>query len=80
MNSALKASQKLWKTIVDLVKCNDMRDVFELTLNASASIQSIECSSSSLGRKHNSFLGRWFGTDHKKGTEDDIILMPPIQK
>ena len=26
------------------------------------------------GRKHNSFLGRWFGKDHKKGTEDDIVV------
>ncbi len=47
MDSALEASQKLWKSIVDLVKCNDVRDVFELTLNASASIQSIERSSPS---------------------------------
>ncbi len=73
LNSALKASQKLRKSIVDLVKCNDVRDVFELTLNASASIQSIERSSPSHGRKHNSFLGWWFGTDPKKGTEDDIL-------
>ena len=51
-----------------------MRDVFELTLSASASIQSNECSSPSHGRKHNSFLGRWFGTDPKKGTEDDVLV------
>jgi hypothetical protein len=38
LDSALEASQKLWETIVDLVKCDDMRDVFELTLSASASI------------------------------------------
>jgi hypothetical protein len=53
-------STKLWKTMVDLVKCDDMRDLFALTLSASASIQSIECSSLSHGRKHNSFLGWWF--------------------
>jgi hypothetical protein len=50
-----------------------MRDVFELTLSASASIQSIERSSPSHEQKHNSFLGRWFGTDLKKGTEDDFL-------
>jgi hypothetical protein len=74
LDSAMEASQKLWKTIVDLVKCDDMRDVFALALSASASIQSIERSSLSHGRKHNSFLGRWFGTDNKKGTEDDIVV------
>jgi hypothetical protein len=31
LDSALEAGQKLWKTIVDLVKCNGIRDVFELT-------------------------------------------------
>ena len=67
-------SQKLWKTIVDLVECDDMRDVFAFALCASASIQSIERSSLSHERKHNSFLGRWFGTDHKKGKEDDIVV------
>jgi hypothetical protein len=72
--SALEASTKLWETMVDLVKCDDMRDLFALTLSASASIQSIERSSLSHGRKHNSFLGRWFGTDHKKGTEDEIVV------
>ena len=74
MNSVLEASTKLWKTMVDLVKCDDMRDLFALTLSASASIQSIERSSLSHGRKHNSFLGRWFGTDHTKGTEDEIVV------
>jgi hypothetical protein len=73
LHSALEASQKLWKTIVDLVKFDDMKDVFELTLSASASIQSIEHSSPSHWRKHNSFLGRWFGTDPKKGIEDDVL-------
>ena len=61
------------KTSVDLVKCNEMRDVFELTLIASASTQSIEPSSPSHERKHNSFLGRWFGTDPKKATEDEVL-------
>jgi len=55
LGSAMEASQKLWKTIVDLVKCDDMRDDFALALSASASIQSIERSSISHGRKHNSF-------------------------
>jgi hypothetical protein len=74
LDSAKETSQKLWKTIVDLVECDDMRDVFALALCASASIQSIERSSLSHERKHNSFLGRWFGTDHKKGKEDDIVV------
>jgi hypothetical protein len=39
-----------------------MRENFELTICASARIQSIERSSSFYGRKYNSFLGRWFGT------------------
>jgi hypothetical protein len=50
-----------------------MRDVFELTLSASASIQLIERSSPSHGRKNNSLLDRWFGTDPKKGTEYDVL-------
>ena len=50
-----------------------MKGVFELTLITSASIQSIERSSPSHRRKHNSFLGKWFGTDLKKGTEDEAI-------
>jgi hypothetical protein len=58
---------------VDLVKCNEMRDVFELTLIASASTHSIEPSSPSHERKHNSFLGRWFGTDPNKATEDEVL-------
>jgi hypothetical protein len=33
----------------------------------------IECNLPSHGRTHNSFLGRWFGTDPKKGTEDDVL-------
>ena len=69
--TAKETNQKLWKTIVDLVECDDMRDVFALALCASASIQSIERSSLSHERKHNSFLGRWFGTDHKKGKKND---------
>ncbi len=60
----MEGSKKLWKTVVDLVECNDMRDVFELTLSATASIQSI------YGRKHYSFLGRWFGKDPKIGEEN----------
>jgi hypothetical protein len=60
------------ETVVDLIERNAMRDVFELTLNATASIQSNECSSSSHGRKHNSFLGRWFGKDPEIGEENGI--------
>ena len=44
LDSALEGSKKLWKTVVDLVKCTDMRDVFELTLSATDIIQSIELS------------------------------------
>jgi len=55
LDSAFEVSTKLWKTMVDLVKCDDMRNVFVLTLSVSASIQSIERSSLSHGRKHNSF-------------------------
>ncbi len=56
----------------DLVECKDMREIFELTLCASVRIQSIEQSSSSYGRKYNSFLGRWFGTSPpNRGDERD---------
>jgi hypothetical protein len=49
-----------------------MRDVFELTLSVTASILSIERSSPPHGRKHNSFLGRWFGKDPMIGEEKGI--------
>jgi hypothetical protein len=57
LDSALDTSKKLWQAVADLDECKDMREIFELTLCASARIQSIECSSSSYGRKYNSFLG-----------------------
>jgi hypothetical protein len=62
LDSALDTSKKLWQVVADLVECKDIREIFKLTLCASARIQSIERSSSSYGRKYNSFLGRWFGT------------------
>jgi hypothetical protein len=49
-----------------------MREVFELTLSTTASIQSIKHSSSSHGRKHNSFLCRWFRKDPKIDEENGI--------
>ncbi len=45
-----------------MVECKDTNEIIELNLCASARIQSIEHSSSSYGRKYNSFLDRWFGT------------------
>ncbi len=72
MDSVLEGSKTLWITVVDLVECNDMRYVFELTLSATACIQSIEHNSSSHGRKHIFFLGRWFGKDPKIGEEIGI--------
>ncbi len=72
LDSALEGRKKVWKTVIDLIECNAMRDVFELTLNATASIQSNERSSSSYGRKHNSFLGRWFGKNPEMGDENGI--------
>ncbi len=72
LDSALDTSKKLWQPVPDLVECKDMHEFFELTLCASARIQSIECSSSSYGRKYNSFLGRWFGTGpQNRGEESD---------
>ncbi len=72
MDSALDTSKKLWQAVADLVECKDMREISELTLCASARIQSIECSSSSYDRKYNSFLGRWFGTGPpNRGEESD---------
>jgi hypothetical protein len=72
LDSALESGKELWKTFVDLVECNDMRDVFELNFSETSSIQSIERSSSSHERKHNSFLGRWFGKDPKICEENGI--------
>ncbi len=73
LDSALDTSKTLWQAVADLVECKDMRENFELTLCASARIQSIERSSSSYGRKYNSFLGsRWFGTGPpNRGEESD---------
>ncbi len=71
-DSALDTSKKLWQAVADLVECKGMRENFELTLCASARIQSIERSSSSYGRKYNSLLGRWFGTGpQNRGGESD---------
>jgi hypothetical protein len=68
----LDASKKLWQAVANLVECKEMCEAFELTLCASARIQSIERSSSSYGRKYNSFLGKWFGTaPPNKGGERD---------
>ncbi len=72
LDSVLDTSKKLWQAIADLVECKDMHEIFDLTLCASARIQSIEPSSSSYGRKYNSFLGRWFGTGPlNRGEESD---------
>ncbi len=72
LDSALDTSKKLWQAVADLVECKDMHEIFELTLCASARIQSIERSSSSYGRKCNSFFGRWFGTGPQdRGGESD---------
>ncbi len=72
LDYALDISKKLWQTDADLVECKDMCKIFELTLCASARIQSIERSSSSYGRKYNSFLGRWFGTSpQNRGGENN---------
>jgi hypothetical protein len=79
LDSALEASQKLWKTIVDLVKCDDMRDVFELTLSASASIQLIERSSPIMGE---STILSWVDGLEQilRRVQKMTFLMPPIQK
>ena len=72
LDSALDTSKKLWQAVADLVECKEMCEAFELTLCASVRIQSIERSSSSYGRKYNSFLGRWFGTaPPNRGGESD---------
>ncbi len=72
LDSALDTSRKLWQAVADLVGCKDMREIFELSLCASARIQSIEHSSFSYGRIYNFFLGRWFGTaPPNRGGESD---------
>jgi hypothetical protein len=72
LDSALDTTKTLWQAVADLVECKDMHEIFELTLCASARIQFIERSSSSYGRKYNSFLGRWFGTiPPNRGEESD---------
>ncbi len=78
LDSALDTSKKLWQAVADLVECKDMHEIFELTLCANARIQSIERSSSSYGRKYNSFLGRWFGTGpSNRGEESDNHAQTP---
>jgi hypothetical protein len=54
LDSALDTSRKLWQAVADLVECKDMREIFELSLCASARIKNIERSFSSYGRKYNS--------------------------
>ncbi len=72
LDSSLDTSKKLWQAVADSVECKVMHEIFELTLCTNSIIQSIERSSSSYGRKYNSFLGRWFGTGPpNRGEESD---------
>jgi hypothetical protein len=41
LDSALDTSKKLWQAVADLVECNDIHEIFDLTLCASARIHKL---------------------------------------